>query len=90
MVAEHRLSSTISRERIMLNRSAIKANESLEPPVSYPGATPDAERAEKPPLPEPRYEPYAKEPPVPGEPPYEPYAKKPALPEPPYEPYKDI
>ena len=74
----------------MLNHSAAKANKSLEPPVPYPGATPDAERAQKPRLPEPPYKPYANEPPVPGEPPYEPYAKKPALPEPPYERYKDI
>jgi hypothetical protein len=53
----------------MFNHSATNANKSLEPPLPYPGATPDAERAKKPPLPEP---------------PYKPYAKKPALPEPPY------
>jgi hypothetical protein len=73
----------------MLNHSATKANKSLEPLVPYPGATPDAERAQKPPLPEPPYEPYAKKR-VPGEPPYQPYTKKPAPPGPPYEPYKDI
>jgi hypothetical protein len=60
---------------IMFNRSTADANKSIEPPLSYPGATPDAERAKKPPLPEP---------------PYKPYAKKPLLPGPPYEPYKDI
>jgi hypothetical protein len=37
--------------------SSIHANESPEPPLSYPGATPDAERAQKPALPEPPYEP---------------------------------
>jgi hypothetical protein len=60
---------------IMFNRSTADANKSIEPPLSYPGATPDAERAKKPPLPEPAYKPYAKKPPLPG---------------PPYEPYKDI
>ena len=70
---------------IMFNHSA----KSLEPPLAYPGATPNAERAKKPPLPEPPYEPYAKKPPLPG-PPYEPYAKKPPLPRPPYEPYKGM
>jgi len=74
----------------MLSHSATKAHKSPEPPVPYLGAKPDEERAQKPPLPEPPYEPYAKKPPVPGEPPYEPYAKKPALPDPLYEPYKDI
>ena len=59
----------------MVKHSATKQNKSLEPPLSYPGATPDAERAQKPPLPEP---------------PYEPYAKKPMLPEPLYEPYKGM
>ncbi len=49
--------------------------ESEQPPLPYPGATPDAERAQQPALPEP---------------PYKPYAKKPALPEPPYEPYKGM
>jgi hypothetical protein len=62
---------------------------SLEPPLPYPGATPDAERAQKPLLPEPPYKPYAKKPALP-EPPYKPYAKKPALPGPPYEPYKGM
>ena len=60
----------------MFNHSATDANKSLEPPLPYPGATPGAERAKKPPLPEPPYEPYAKKPPLPR-PPYEPYAKKP-------------
>ena len=59
----------------MVKRSAISPNKSLEPPLPYPGAVPDAERAQKPPLPEP---------------PYRPYAKKPAPPEPPYEPYKGM
>ena len=68
--------------------SSINANKSPEPPLSYPGATPDAERAQKPTLPEPPYEPYAKKPALP-EPPYEPYAKKP-VPEPLYEPYKGM
>jgi hypothetical protein len=71
---------------IMINHSATNANKSLEPPLPYPGATPDAERAQKPLLPEPPYKPYSKKP-APSEPPYKPYAKKPALPEPPYEPY---
>ena len=71
----------------MVNRSATNAKKSLEPPLLYPGATPDAERAQKPALPEPPYEPYAKKS-APVEPPYEPYAKKSAPPEPPYEPYK--
>jgi hypothetical protein len=59
----------------MFNHSAAKTNKSLEPPLPYPGATPDAERAQKPPLPEALYKPYA---------------KKPALPEPPYKPYKGM
>ena len=57
----------------MFSHLGTNANKSLEPPLSYPGATPDAERAHKPPLPEP---------------PYKPYDKQPAPPEPPYEPYK--
>jgi hypothetical protein len=59
----------------MFNHSATDANKYPEPPLPYPGATPDAERAKKPPL---------------GEPPYEPYAKRPPLPEPPYEPYRGM
>jgi len=59
---------------IMINHSATDANKSLEPPLPYPGATPDAERAQKPALPEPPYKPYAET----------------ALPEPPYEPYKGM
>ena len=58
----------------MFNYSTTNANESLEPPLPYPGATPDAERTQKPPLPG-------------GEPPYEPYVQKPVLPERPYKPY---
>jgi hypothetical protein len=73
----------------MINRSAANANKSLEPPLPYPGATPDAERAQMPALPEPPYRPYSDKPAVP-EPPYKPYANKPALPEPPYEPYKGM
>jgi hypothetical protein len=58
----------------MINHSATNANKSLEPPLPYPGATPDAERAQKPALPEPPYKPYAET----------------VLPEPPYEPYKGM
>jgi hypothetical protein len=72
----------------MFNRTASTANKSLEPPLPYPGATPDAERAQKPALPEPPYQPYPEKPAL-NEPPYEPYAKKPPHTEPPYEPYKD-
>jgi len=73
----------------MVKHSANNANKSLEPPLSYPGATPDAERAQKPALPDPPYKPYAEKPAPPG-PPYRPYAKKPTAPEPLYEPYKDM
>ena len=59
----------------MVNHSTAKANKSLESPLSYPEATPDAERAQKPPLPEP---------------PYQPYAEKPGQVEPPYEPYRGM
>ena len=65
------------------------AKKSDEPPLAYPGAPLDSERAKQPPLPEAPYKPYAKKPGLP-EAPYEPYAKKPGPPEPPYEPYKDI
>jgi hypothetical protein len=58
----------------MTNHLAANANKSLEPPLSYPGATPDAERAKKPALPEPRYKPYSEI----------------NLPKPPYEPYKGM
>lgn len=71
----------------MLSHSVSHAGKSLEPPLSYPGATPDSERAKKPALPEPPYQPYADPPARVGDPPYEPYSKKPALPEPPYKPY---
>lgn len=73
----------------MFSHTTRKAEESPEPPLAYPGATPDAERAQRPPLPEPPYRPYARKA-VPPEPPYRPYSKKPATPELPYEPYKDI
>jgi len=76
----------LSGRDILFNQSATKANKSLEPPLPYPGATPDSERAKQPPLPEPPYKPYAEKPPLPG-PPYEPYSKKSPLPESPYEPY---
>ena len=76
----------IPGSHIMVNHSDTNANKSPEPPLSYPGATPDAGRSQKPALPEPPYRPYAKKPALP-EPPYKPYAKKSALPEPPYEPY---
>jgi hypothetical protein len=71
----------------MSNYSTSNAHKSLDPPLPYPGATPDAERAQKPALPEPPYKPYAKNSGVP-EPPYKPYAKKSGAPEPPHEPYK--
>jgi hypothetical protein len=70
----------------MFNHSATDANKTLESPLRYPGATPDAERAQKPPLPGLPYKPYAKKSALP-EPPYEPYTRKP---EPPYEPYKGM
>jgi hypothetical protein len=50
----------------MISHSASNENKALEPPLPYPGATPDAERAQKPAL---------------AEPPYKPYVKKPELPE---------
>jgi hypothetical protein len=66
------------------------ARESDEPPVAYPGAPLDSERARQPPLPEPPYKPYADEP-APAEVPYEPYADRPtAPPQAPYRPYKGI
>ncbi len=74
---------------IMFNHAATNANKSIEPPLPYPGATPDAERAQKPALPGPPYKPYAQKPALP-ELPYEPYAKKPPLPGPAYEPYKGM
>jgi len=60
-----------------------------EPPVAYPGAAPDSERAKPPPLPEVPYKPYGEKAAV-TEAPYEPYAKKPGLPEALYEPYKGL
>jgi hypothetical protein len=44
---------------IMSDYSTSNAHKSLEPPLPYPGATPDAERARKPALPESPYKPYA-------------------------------
>ena len=58
----------------MINHSAANANKSLERALPDPGATPDAERAQKPALPEPLYKPYTET----------------TLPEPPYEPYKGM
>jgi hypothetical protein len=79
--------------------SARVANKSDEPPLAYPGAAVDSERAKRPPLPEPPYKPYEKidrlkvpyEPykKKPG-PPYKPYADKPVGSEEPYEPYKGM
>jgi hypothetical protein len=65
------------------------AAKSSEPPVAYPGAPPDSERAKQPPLPEAPYKPYDQKPAQP-EVPYRPYTKKPAPSEARYEPYKDI
>lgn len=56
----------------MVSHSTPKANKSLESPRSCPEATPEAERAPKPSLPEPLYQPYAEKPGQ-AEPPYEPY-----------------
>lgn len=58
----------------MIKHSATNPN-NPEPPLVHPGATPEAEHVKKPPLAEPLYEPYPKDP---------------ALPGPPYTPYKDI
>ena len=71
----------------MFNYSAAHSNSSIEPPPAYPGAPPDAERAKKPPLPEPPYQPYNEKPRLPE--PYKPYRDKPQ-PGLPYEPYKGI
>jgi hypothetical protein len=65
------------------------ADGSDEPPVAYPGAAPDSERAKQPPLPEVPYKPYGEKAVVPDTP-YEPYAKKPGPPEALYEPYKGM
>lgn len=73
----------------MANRSATNANKSLEPPMPYPGATPDADRAQKPPLPEIPYKPYTQDLPL-SDPSYKPYAKESELPEPEYEPCKGM
>ena len=69
----------------MFSYSATHSNRSIEPPPAYPGAPPDAERAKKPPLPEPSYVPFTEKPRVP----YKPYTDKPQ-PGPRYEPYKGI
>ncbi len=58
----------------MFNHFANKLTKSAEPPPAYPGAPPDADRAKKPPL---------------VEPPYEPYVDKHEA-DSPYKPYKDI
>lgn len=63
------------RSNRMFKPFAADAHKSPEPPLTYPGAPPDSERAKRPPLPEP---------------PYKPYGEKPALHEPLYEPYKNI
>jgi len=81
---------------------ACAARKSDEPPVAYPGAAPDSDRAKRPPLPEvPPYKPYA-EPELPEalyepykkkpgpEAAYKPYAEKPAESGAPYEPYKGM
>jgi hypothetical protein len=73
----------------MMWKTPRSADESDEPPVAYPGAAPDSERAKQPPLPEVPYKPYGGKPVV-AETPYEPYAKKPELPEALYEPYKGM
>jgi len=73
----------------MFNQFATNAIKSPEPPRTHPGAPLESERAKQPPLPEPRYEPYAEKPAMPDLP-YKPYAEKPALPESPYEPYKGM
>ena len=72
----------------MFNHSATDANKAPEPPRTYPGAPPDSERAQQPPLPEPIYEPYAQI--TLHDDSYKPYSEKAALPEPAYEPYKGI
>jgi hypothetical protein len=59
----------------MFSQLVKDANKSAEPPLTHPGAPPDSERAQQPPL---------------LEPPYRPYAENPALQEPPYEPYKGM
>ncbi len=81
-------------------KEAAGEREAEEPPVAYPGAPLESERARQPPLPEVPYKPYAKKPEA-GAPykpyeqvapaaPYKPYAKKPGAAEAPYEPYKGI
>lgn len=73
----------------MFNPLPTNGNKSPEPPLAHPGAPPDSEGAEQPPLYGTPYKPYSEKPAVP-DPPYAPYAEKPALHEPPYEPYKGI
>ena len=84
----------------MLNWASA-ARKSDEPPVAYPGAAPDSDRAKRPPLPEVPYKPYT-EPELPEalyepykkkpkpEAAYKPYAEKPAVSEAPDEPYKGM
>jgi hypothetical protein len=76
-------------ESFMMWKASRVAKRSDEPPVAYPGAAPDSERAKQPPLPEVPYKPYGEEPVV-SDDPYAPYAKKPVAPEAPYEPYKGM
>jgi hypothetical protein len=59
----------------MFSYSTADANKFPEPPLSSPGGPSEAERAKRPPLPEP---------------PYQPYTNEPTWPEPPYEPYKGM
>jgi hypothetical protein len=73
----------------MVNRSATNSNKSLEPALPYPGATPDADRAQKPPLPEIPYKPYTQDLPL-SDSSYKPYAKESELLKSVYEPYKGI
>ena len=63
----------------MLSHSTADANKFPEPPLSYPGAPADADRAKQPPLPELPYHPYTNGPTWP-EPPYKPYVKEPPVP----------
>jgi hypothetical protein len=85
---------------MMLNSASV-ANKSDEPPVTYPGTAVATKRAERPPLPDVPYKPYAElelpkalyEPykKKPGaEAAYKPYSEKPAVSEAPYEPYKNM
>lgn len=74
----------------MFSQSTSDPNKSAELPLIHTEAPLDSEHGKQPPLPEPPYKPYPKQPPLPGELPYRPYTKKRAEPEPPYEPYKGM